>query len=145
MWKLSGLWTCQPVQISSHRSTSQMRSRLLTKCDMCRSQIGNTNMWQLLASAQAPFADPFLMEFEDPQSMREAYGGNAPPPPNFEQALMTARLEAQQVAAVSHVSSSQSPLKLPCQSPFPTLFLNGCCEDAALSLECSVLPIVSGR
>ncbi|CAL8470394.1 g9936 [Coccomyxa elongata] len=54
---------------------------------------------ELLAAAEAPFSDPFLMEFEDPEAMQDAYGGNAvPPPPTFEQALMQARLEARQTA-----------------------------------------------
>lgn len=54
---------------------------------------------ELLAAAEAPFADPFLMEFEDPQAVQAAYGGGtAPAPPTFEQALMQARLEARQTA-----------------------------------------------
>ncbi len=52
---------------------------------------------QLLAAAEAPFSDPFLMEFEDPQAIQDAYGGNAPTT-TFEQALMQARLEARQTA-----------------------------------------------
>ncbi len=54
---------------------------------------------ELLTAAEAPFSDPFLMEFADPEAMQDAYGGNAvPAPPTFEQALMQARLEARQTA-----------------------------------------------
>ena len=56
---------------------------------------------QLLAAAEAPFSDPFLMEFEDSQALQDAYGGNAAPPTTFEQALMQARLEARQTAQAS--------------------------------------------
>ncbi len=60
-----------------------------------------TPVWQLIAGAEAPFADPFLMEFEDGGAMKQAFGGNAPPSPlSFEQALMAARLEARQTAEV---------------------------------------------
>ncbi|BDA44433.1 hypothetical protein COCOBI_05-6170 [Coccomyxa sp. Obi] len=58
-----------------------------------------SNWMQLLAAAEAPFSDPFLMEFEDPQAVQAAYGGTgASPTPTFEQALMQARLEARQTA-----------------------------------------------
>ena len=50
-----------------------------------------------LAAAEAPFADPFLMEFEDPESLNKAYQET---PMTFEQALMTARLEAKMATQV---------------------------------------------
>ncbi|BDA44429.1 hypothetical protein COCOBI_05-6130 [Coccomyxa sp. Obi] len=45
-----------------------------------------------LASAEAPFADPFLMEFEDVGALRQAYNET---PMTFEQALLAARLDVQ--------------------------------------------------
>jgi len=49
-----------------------------------------------LASAEAPFSDPFLMEFEDANALKQAYE----PPVTFNQALLAARLEAKRVAQV---------------------------------------------
>ncbi|KAK9916123.1 hypothetical protein WJX75_008927 [Coccomyxa subellipsoidea] len=48
-----------------------------------------------LASAEAPFADPFLMEFEDSMALKQAY---SEAPVTFEQALLAARLEAKNAA-----------------------------------------------
>ncbi len=48
-----------------------------------------------LASAEAPFADPFLMEFEDPGALKQAFNEA---PVTFEQALLAARLEARKAA-----------------------------------------------
>ena len=50
-----------------------------------------------LAAAEAPYADPFLMEFEDQSALNAAYADS---PVTFEQALMAARLEAKQAAQV---------------------------------------------
>ncbi len=50
-----------------------------------------------LASAEAPFADPFLMEFEDAGALRQAYNET---PMTFEQALMAARLDVQKAGQV---------------------------------------------
>ena len=60
-----------------------------------------------LAAAEAPFADPFLMEFEDPEALRSAYTET---PMTFEQALMTARLEAKMATQVCHASRSATIL-----------------------------------
>ena len=54
-----------------------------------------------LAAAEAPFADPFLMEFEDPEALQSAY---TEAPMTFEQALMTARLEAKMATQVPFVA-----------------------------------------
>ena len=54
-----------------------------------------------LAAAEAPFADPFLMEFEDSEAVQKAYTDM---PMTFEQALMTARLEAKMATQVCHSS-----------------------------------------
>ena len=54
-----------------------------------------------LAAAEAPFADPFLMEFEDPEALKNAY---TEMPITFEQALMTARLEAKMATQVRRLS-----------------------------------------
>lgn len=54
-----------------------------------------------LAAAEAPFADPFLMEFEDSEALRSAYTET---PMTFEQALMTARLEAKMATQVRRSS-----------------------------------------
>ena len=50
-----------------------------------------------LASAEAPYADPFLMEFDSQNSLKDAYSDA---PMTFEQALLAARLEAKQAAQV---------------------------------------------
>ena len=55
-----------------------------------------------LAAAEAPFADPFLMEFEDPEALKNAY---TEAPITFEQALITARLEAKMATQVRQLSS----------------------------------------
>lgn len=59
-----------------------------------------------LAAAEAPFADPFLMEFEDPESLNKAYQET---PMTFEQALMTARLEAKMATQVPQVTPCLHP------------------------------------
>ena len=56
-----------------------------------------------LAAAEAPFADPFLMEFEDPEALRSAY---TEAPMTFEQALLTARLEAKMATQVPFLAST---------------------------------------
>ncbi len=58
-----------------------------------------------LAAAEAPFADPFLMEFEDPEALKSAYSET---PITFEQALMTARLEAKMATQVWHAPACAS-------------------------------------
>ncbi len=55
-----------------------------------------------LAAAEAPYADPFLMEFEDQSALNAAYADS---PVTFEQALMAARLEAKQAVQVRSVPS----------------------------------------
>ena len=60
-----------------------------------------------LAAAEAPFADPFLMEFEDPDALKSAYSET---PMTFEQALMTARLEAKMATQVWCASTSDGEL-----------------------------------
>ena len=54
-----------------------------------------------LAAAEAPFADPFLMEFEDPEALKNAFTES---PITFEQALLNARLEAKMATQVRLLS-----------------------------------------
>ena len=68
-----------------------------TKAMARRLQEGPPSSPLTLAAAEAPFADPFLMEFEDPESLNKAYQET---PMTFEQALMTARLEAKMATQV---------------------------------------------
>lgn len=63
-----------------------------------------------LAAAEAPFADPFLMEFEDPEALKSAYSET---PMTFEQALMTARLEAKMATQVCCASTPACVLSDP--------------------------------
>jgi hypothetical protein len=65
----------------------------------------NAPAMQLLASAEAPFADPFLMEFEDQNALQQAY---SEAPMTFEQALMAARLDAKKASQVRVASSRAS-------------------------------------
>ena len=53
-----------------------------------------------LAAAEAPYSDPFLMEFEDQTALNQAY---SEAPMTFEQALLAARLEAKQAAEVPNL------------------------------------------
>lgn len=61
------------------------------------------NYASLLASAEAPFADPFLMEFEDQNAVQQAY---SEAPMTFEQALMAARLEAKKASEVRPLATN---------------------------------------
>ena len=71
-----------------------------TKAMARRLQEGPPSSPLTLAAAEAPFADPFLMEFEDPDSLNKAYQET---PMTFEQALMTARLEAKMATQVHYL------------------------------------------
>ena len=73
-----------------------------------------------LAAAEAPFADPFLLEFEDPEALKNAYTET---PITFEQALMNARLEAKMATQVRLLSSllGYIPNGSPAESPSPAL------------------------
>ena len=72
-----------------------------TKAMARRLQEGPPSSPLTLAAAEAPFADPFLMEFEDPEALNKAYQDT---PMTFEQALMTARLEAKMATQVRHLT-----------------------------------------
>ncbi len=73
-----------------------------------------------LAAAEAPFADPFLMEFEDPEALKSAYSET---PMTFEQALMTARLEAKMATQVcTPITRASMSFGMPqCKKPIQTV------------------------
>ncbi|CAK0736957.1 hypothetical protein CVIRNUC_000831 [Coccomyxa viridis] len=78
-------------QLPSPAASQLQLLNVWTKAMARRLQEGPPSSPLTLAAAEAPFADPFLMEFEDPESLNKAYQET---PMTFEQALMTARLEA---------------------------------------------------
>ena len=84
-------------QLLSPAASQLQLLNVWTKAMARRLQEGPPSSPLTLAAAEAPFADPFLMEFEDPESLNKAYQET---PMTFEQALMTARLEAKMATQV---------------------------------------------
>ena len=96
----------QQKQLTSPAASQLQLLNVWTKAMARRLQEGPPSSPLTLAAAEAPFADPFLIEFEDPETLNKAYQET---PMTFEQALMTARLEAKMATQVCQLSPYLTP------------------------------------